>query len=93
MQWGLTLVRLHIRGYSDLLWSEYPAIEAFCQKLMARPTIQKAVIQYQTTTKIGGLVLRRKIAKNSRKLMLVVAAAALIGIGLKLNRNVSKYLQ
>ena len=60
---------------------------------MAMPTIQKAVIQYQTTTKIGGLVLRRKIAKNSRKLMLVVAAAALIGIGLKLNRNVSKYIQ
>lgn len=88
MQWGLTLVRLHIRGYSDLLWSEYPAIEAYCQQLMARPAIQTAVVQYQTTSKLGGLILRRKLAKNSRKIMLAMAAAALIGIGL--NRNVIK---
>ncbi len=78
MQWGLTLVRLYIRGYHDLLWGDYPAIEAYCQQLMARPAIQKAVVQYQTTSKIGGLVLRRKITKNGRKIVLL-AAAALIG--------------
>lgn len=91
MQWGLTLVRLHIRGYHDLLWGDYPAIEVYCKKLMARPAIQKAVVQYQTTSKIGGLVLRRKIAKNGRKIVLLMAAAALIGIGLK--RYASKEFQ
>lgn len=91
MQWGLTLVRLHIRGYHDLLWGDYPAIEAYCQKIMARPAIQKAVIQYQTASKIGGLVLRRKIAKNGREIVLLMAAAALIRIGL--NRIASKEFQ
>ncbi len=82
MQWGLTLVRLHIRGYHDLLWGDSPAIEAYCQKLMARPAIQKAVVQYQTNSFIGELVLRLKIAKNFWIIVLLLAAAALIGIRL-----------
>ena len=33
MQWGLTLVRLYNRGCNDLLWSDYPAIDAFASNL------------------------------------------------------------
>lgn len=81
MQWGLTLVRLHIRDYDDLLWRDYPAIEVYCKKLMNRPAIQKAVVKYQGTSKLASLILRRKLAKNKQKIVLAMTAtAAIIGM-------------
>ena len=78
MQWGLNLVRLHNRGYADLLWGEYPAIQSYCERLMARPAIQKAVIAYQKGRRIGGMILRRKLAQNAKGVALAAVAAVIV---------------
>ena len=83
MQWGLNLVRLHNRGYDDLMWGEYPAIKNYCERLMSRPSIQKAVISYQKGRRIGGLILRRKLANNGNGVVALAAVAAVI-VGLLL---------
>jgi len=84
MQWGLVFVRLSFRGYRELLWSQYPAIENYSQRLMARPAMQKAVISYHGGHKIGRLIISRKLAmaKKSQRVFIVAAiVAVVIGIG------------
>mmetsp|Transcript_1816 Transcript_1816/g.3284 ORF Transcript_1816/g.3284 Transcript_1816/m.3284 type:complete len:213 (+) Transcript_1816:529-1167(+) len=83
MQWGLVLIRLQFRGYRDLLWSQYPTIERYYQRLMARPAIQKAVVANHNGQKIGRLILWRKLslAKNGKTFFLAAFVAALVGVG------------
>jgi glutathione S-transferase len=63
MQWALALYRLQLRGYTDFFWADYPAIQAYAERLIARPAFQKAVVAWQGTSNIFSLVVRRKISQ------------------------------
>lgn len=90
MQWALTLVRLHFRGYGDMLWrKDYPAVEAYRLRLMTRPAVQRAVVAYHNQPgSIGRLVLSRKLAKNRTAVVSVVLLSAAVGVALVWTKKV-----
>jgi hypothetical protein len=71
MQWALVLFRLKKRniGY---LWEEYPAVEAYAQRLIARPQFQKGVVEYQTFSKVVLPILIRKLKNKQARILLVM---------------------
>jgi tetrachloro-p-hydroquinone reductive dehalogenase len=77
MQWALVLFRLQKRniGY---LWEDYPAVEAYAQRLIARPQFQKGVVEYQSFSKVVLPVLIGKLKNNQTRIILVMSVVVIL---------------
>jgi glutathione S-transferase len=75
MQWALVMFRLEMRNI-EYLWEDYPAVEAYAQRLIARPQFQKGVVEYQSFSKAVLPVLIRKLKNNQTRILLVMGGVA-----------------